>query len=234
MNGNEARPKLSVVMPAFNEGREIEHSVAELVKALDRSGYSYEILVVDDGSIDLTAEIARDLGADVFRHERTLGKGAALRTGFQWARGEIVVTLDADLSHDPAEIPALIEPLLETDADLVIGTRFSRGANIKPYAINWVQRLANVLLSGLVSLLTGISISDSLSSFRAYRREALEELKFHSQGAEAEAEIILKTANSGRDICEVPVTFRARPAKEVASAGLSVLKTIITFLVRGR
>ncbi|MBM4453829.1 MAG: glycosyltransferase family 2 protein, partial [Chloroflexi bacterium] len=120
-NHHKSHPKIIAAIPCLNEAQFIADIVTKAKKYVDR------VIVIDDGSTDRTSEIARDAGADVIRHEKRKGAGAATQSGFQAARtngADILVTLDGDGQHNPDEIPALISPITEGKADLVIGSRF--------------------------------------------------------------------------------------------------------------
>ena len=122
-------PKISVVIPAYNEALTIGEVVSSTIDSLKALGNPYEVLVVDDGSVDLTGEVAREAGADVIRCSRTVGKGAALKKAFELASGDIIVTMDGDGIDNPYEIGNLIAPLIEKKADVVTadivnGSRF--------------------------------------------------------------------------------------------------------------
>lgn len=227
-------PELSVVMPAYNEGLIIEDYIAEILQSLEKTGYSYEVIVVDDGSTDLTGERAKEQGAKVISLRTNLGKGAALKAGFTFAKGDIIITLDADGRHDPKEIPILIKSLWETDADVVVGTRFGRKADIRPYSVSAIARIGNLLLNVMFSLLAGRIFSDSQSGFRVYRRNVLQELELDSQGFEIEAEIMFKALRKGFVYCEVPITSRTRLSRKIRFLdGFRILKRLIALRFEG-
>ena len=190
-------PRVVVCIPAFNEERTIARVVLESQK------YSDLVIVCDDGSTDLTGEIARKLGAIVVRHERNRGYGAALRSLFKKAleySPEIVVTLDADLQHDPRHIPLLIEVLKKSDADIAIASRI-KGDETPLY-----RRIAVKILSRMTSK----RLSDVQSGFRAYKASILQDLIPIEDGMEASIEIINKALKHGYRIIETPVPFRYR------------------------
>jgi glycosyltransferase involved in cell wall biosynthesis len=135
-------PKISVVIPVYNESLNIESIISATVKALEKIDLPYEIIVVDDGSADMTGEIARDCGAHVIQNRRNFGKGHALRSGFRMAKGDVIVTIDADFTSNPQEIEKLVLPLMR-GTDIVFGTRFSEKSNVRPYASSRIHRLGN-------------------------------------------------------------------------------------------
>lgn len=205
MPENIRNPKISVIIPAYNESLNIGNVISATVEALEKIGLPYEIIVVDDGSADMTAEIARDRGARVIQNKRNFGKGHALRSGFRAAEGDIIVTIDADSTSNPQEIEKLVLPLMK-GADIVFGTRFSEKSNVRPYATSRILRLGNKLFNLSILLMTGRSITDSQTSFRAFDRKALNSLNLTSNGFEVEVEITVKALNSGFSFEEVPIT----------------------------
>lgn len=182
-----------IVMPAHNE----ERAIGGVLEALRREGWR-NIIVVDDGSRDGTAEIARAQGAVVLRHERNLGLGAALRTGLQEAlrRGaDCAVTFDADGQHDPRAVRAMVEAL--EDADLVIGSR--EFLNVPAH-----KRFGNFMLN-LITRLMGGPLLDSQSGMRAFSRRALAAIPIRSDRYEVSSEIVINARRLGLRIKEVPV-----------------------------
>jgi len=187
-------------IPAYNEESTIGSVVVRAMRHVDR------VVVCDDGSGDLTGEIAGGLGAVVVRHERNMGYGASLLSLFEEARrlgGDVMVTLDGDGQHDPAEIPRLVERLGEGDVDIVIGSRFLEGGGSE--APGW--RNAGIrLITGLAS--NGeLRVTDAQSGFRVYNRRALESLVLTEQGMGASTEILLKAKEAGLRVYEVPVNI---------------------------
>jgi glycosyltransferase involved in cell wall biosynthesis len=116
---------LSIVVPAYNEEHTIGNVIHRVIATLEKTNLAYEVIVIDDGSKDKSAEISRSQNAMVYSLKRHMGKGYALRAGFKKAKGEIIVTIDSDGSNRPEELPFLLTPLLRNEADLVIGSRFS-------------------------------------------------------------------------------------------------------------
>jgi len=151
---------IAAILPAFNE----EVSIGSVVLLARR--YADRVIVVDDGSSDRTAEIAELAGAEVIRHQLNMGKGAALKTGFESLDGEmVVVTIDTDGQHDPSDIPKLVEPILKGEADMVNGSRYING-NKKDTP--FYRRLGQVVLDNATRLDSGLNITDSQSGFRAF------------------------------------------------------------------
>jgi len=171
------KPFVVVGVPAFNEEKTIARVVLEALKCADR------VVVCDDGSTDLTGDIAERLGADVVRHERNLGYGAAVQSLFRRARelnADVLVTLDADGQHFPSEIPNVVGPIVDGVADVVVGSRFvdERLA----YTIPWYRRTGIKFITKILNGTSKHGVKDAQSGFRAYSRRALETLVMFEDG----------------------------------------------------
>lgn len=191
-----------VVMPAYNEEIAIGSMVLRARKHVDR------VLVIDDGSTDRTAEVAELAGAQVIRHPENIGKGAALKTGFDAASQNstsIIITMDSDGQNDPSEIPRLIEPILKGSADIVNGSRYvnGNGKNTPKY-----RRMGQSILDKVTNLNSGLHISDTQSGFRAFARKTLPAFKFKQNGMAIESEMLMEAANAGLRIKEVEIGVR--------------------------
>jgi glycosyltransferase involved in cell wall biosynthesis len=184
-------------IPAFNEEQTIAKVVARASQHVDK------VLVVDDGSQDDTALIAEKLGAMVLRHGRNLGKGAAIRECFEWARqngADVLVTLDSDGQHYPSQIPELVEALEKSGVDIVIGSRMTRPRNMPRH--RWYGAR---LLDHATRVKVGDRIIDAQSGFRAYSRKAIEALVAAEYGMGVDSEIIMRADKAGMRIVEVPI-----------------------------
>jgi len=198
---------LSVVIPVFNEAQTIGDVIFRLRAVLRRQVFGYEIIVVDDGSTDKSAEIAKTQGVNVISLKMHRGKGYAMRIGFKKARGEIIATMDSDGSHNPEELTRLLVPIMEGQADLVIGSRLSPRKLTSGRAFNESGiRLFNVL----IKVLTGIGVSDSQSGYRLLTSEVLKSLSLKSVEYEIESEMLVKATRQYFRIKEVPVTYVQR------------------------
>ncbi len=188
-----------IVIPAFNEARSIE----KVVTASLRSGM--DVLVVDDGSADRTAELASAAGAIVERHARNQGKGVAIRTAATWVLGhgyDAAVFLDADGQHLPEELPRFRECFEQTGADLIVGTRMADNASMP-----LVRKVANRTSSLMVSLVAGTRVTDSQSGYRLFSRRMLERLASGGgAGFDFESEMIIDAVRDGLKYCEVPIS----------------------------
>jgi glycosyltransferase involved in cell wall biosynthesis len=206
-------PSLGVLIPALNE----EQAIAQVLAAIP-PGLAREVVVVDNGSTDRTAQVARSLGARVVGEPRR-GYGQACQSGLA-ALGpvEIVVFLDGDFSDFPEDMPALLEPILRGEADLVIGSRVL-GAR-EAGALLPQQRLGNALATWMIRLLFGVRYTD-LGPFRAIRAEALHRLGMQDRDYGWTAEMQVKAARAGLRVAEVPVRYRRRVGTSKISGTLS-------------
>ena len=201
---DDATPFVVVGIPAFNE----EESIAAVV--LGAQKHANVVVVVDDGSSDLTADVARAHGAYVVRHRKNMGKGAALRSLFDKAvdvGADIVVTLDGDGQHDPSEIPLLLKPIKNLEADMVVGSRFSGAKNEMPLYRFFGSIIINLMVNFHAN---GKAVSDTQSGFRAYNRKALRDIDIIVNGIGVDSEILLKAYANEVKIKEIPVSCRYR------------------------
>lgn len=190
--------KIAVIIPAYNAGT----TIAELIERTSRFVDREDIVIIDDGSCDQTSEIAGGTGAVILRHEANRGKGEALMTGFRYAEKRdypAVITLDADLQHDPECIPDFIRRA-SGFSGIIIGTR-RRNLKIMPFG-RW---LSNTLTSAIVSVLAGQSIRDSQSGYRLITAQVLKRVKLDSRRYDLESEILIKAKRKGFEIAETPI-----------------------------
>jgi glycosyltransferase involved in cell wall biosynthesis len=172
------------------------------------NGYTVELIVVDDHSVDGTAEIARSLGACVIRNEgRHSGKGVALRVGFAAARGDCLVMMDADYSHRPEDLPLLIEAL-DKGAGLVVGSRIYGGTE----EYTRVRAFGNIILTFWFGFFSGRYLSDALNGYKAFRRDVFTDFDYTSRDFEIEIELLANALRKGYRIVEVPSHERGRHA----------------------
>ena len=218
---------ISVVMPCLNEAGSVGTCVTKALMGIHLAGLAGEVVVVDNGSTDNSAQIARTAGARVV-DEPVRGYGNAYRRGFREARGRIVVMGDSDDTYDFTEIPALIAPI-QNGADYVLGSRF-RG-EIQRGAMTWSHRyIGNPVLTGLLNMLFGLNSSDAHSGLRAFRREALDQMSLRCDGMEFASEIVVKAARSGLQVAEVPIVYHPRTGESKLNA-LSDAWRHVRFLV---
>lgn len=206
-SGNLARrPSISVIIPAYNEEKNIGKVLSETASVMDGLYVPYEIIVVNDGSSDKTGLIASAHKALVISNGKNCGKGYSLRRALKFAQGDIIVTMDSDGEHKPTEIPDLLEPLYN-GTDLVAGSRFL-GQNA--YVTTKLNHIGNMLFNIAIMCLTGKMVTDSQTGFRALKRSVLDFLNLESDGYEIETEITLKSLRSGFVLGEKPICVERR------------------------
>ncbi len=210
--------KLSIVIPCFNEISTME----EIVEAVKASPVKdCEIIIVDDFSTDGTRELLESKIEDqvdqVIYHHKNKGKGAALRTGFASATGDIVIVQDADLEYDPQEYPEMIEPILNGRADVVFGSRFQGG---RPHRVVYFWHMVgNKFLTTLSNMLTNINLTDMETCYKAFRREIIQSIKIQENRFGFEPEITAKVAKMGCRIYEVGISYYGRTYEEGKKIG---------------
>ena len=212
--------RLSVVMPVYNE----QATLRDIVAAVLAMPIPKELILVDDGSKDRSREILGQLArlpdVRVFMHTENRGKGAALRTGFENARGDIVIVQDADLEYDPADYPQLMEPILRGDADVVYGSRYlvdERDPNRPRDA--FVHYLGNRILTWFSNLFTGLNLTDMETCYKCFRRSVLDSIVIESRRFTVEPEFTAKVARLPVRIFETPIRYRGRKFSEGKKIG---------------
>ena len=210
--------KLSVVIPCFNEVRTIRH-IVDRVRAAPVA--EKEIIIVDDCSRDGTRDLLRTeiapLVDKLLFHEVNQGKGAALRTGFRAATGDVVVVQDADLEYDPQDYPRLLQPILEGKADVVFGSRFQGG---QPHRVVYFWHMVgNKVLTLLSNMATNINLTDMETCYKVFRREVLQRIEIEENRFGFEPEITAKVARLGVVIYEVGISYYGRTYAEGKKIG---------------
>jgi len=216
-------------MPVFNERATVERAIASVLDA--RIADDFELIVVDDGSVDGTADILRDgtwpETVRVLYHERNRGKGAALRTALVEARGLYTTIMDADLEYDPADIPALLAHLRNGDATAVFGTRGFQSHS----AYSFWYVVGNRAVTFAANFVYNSWISDMMTGQKAIQTDLFRSLKLRERGFAIEAEITARLLRGGVRIYEVPIVYRARSREEGKKLtpldGLRVLRTLV-------
>jgi glycosyltransferase involved in cell wall biosynthesis len=199
--------RVSFIVPAYNEAA----SIGEVLERVAALGLDSQVIVVDDGSTDGTAEIAERHGAHVIRQPNR-GKGAAIRAAIPHVDGEIVVIQDADMEYDPAEVPTLIEPIERGSADVVYGSRLSGGRPQRAYFF-W-HMVGNRFLSLLTGVLYNTTLSDMETGYKAFRVEVLRSLDLRQDDFAIEPEITAKICKRKLRVYELPISYYGRTYAE--------------------
>jgi len=230
---------LSIVIPVYNEC-DTWRVLVDRVVAVDLKDVAKEIILVDDGSSDGTRDQLRafsdqapqttELHYQVLFHEQNQGKGAALRTGFTAATGDFVIIQDADLEYDPNDYPALLEPLIAGEADVVYGSRFSEKGGARGRLANY---LANRSLTGLTNMVTGLGLTDMETCYKVFRRPVIQSVSLCEDRFGFEPEITCKLARRGVQIHERPISYDPRShdaGKKIGwSDGLHAIRCIFRY-----
>ncbi len=201
--------KISVIIPVYNE----VNTILEVIRRVKEAPYEKEIIVVDDGSEDGTADLLRQQegGIKVLYHKKNQGKGAAIRTALPHVTGEIVVIQDADLEYNPAEYPRLLAPILDGAADVVYGSRFQGGTHRVLYF--W-HAVGNKIITTLSNMLTDLNLSDMETGYKVFRAEVLKKITIESNRFGFEPEITAKIARMGCRVYETPISYWGRDYSE--------------------
>jgi glycosyltransferase involved in cell wall biosynthesis len=214
--------KLSVVIPAYNERQTIHTLLRQVAAAPLPKGMQLEMIVVDDGSGDGTRELlrelekARDPAFRLIEHPQNRGKGAALRTGFEHAEGDVILIQDADLEYNPLEYPSLLQPILDDRADVVYGSRFLSGPRRVLFFWHYV---GNRFLTTLSNMFTDLNMSDMETCYKVFKAEVLKPMKLRSNRFGIEPELTAKVAKARARIYEVPISYHGRTYAEGKKIG---------------
>jgi glycosyltransferase involved in cell wall biosynthesis len=207
---HDGDPVVSFIIPAYNE----RATIATLVERVRALSFPKQLVVVDDGSTDGTSEVLTDLAADdlLVVRQANAGKGAAVRNGIAHTTGDIVVIQDADLEYDPADVPALIQPILDGVADVVYGSRLAGGRPQRAYLF-W-HRVGNQFLSLVTGVLYNTTLSDMETGYKAFRRDVLAGLRLRENGFGIEPEITGRICRARLRIYELPISYYGRTYDE--------------------
>jgi len=220
---------ISVVIPVYNE----KNTIREILDAVKAVGLKKEIILVDDYSTDGTREVLQELDEDgvrVFFHEVNKGKGAALRTGFEQVKGDIVIIQDADLEYNPREYFRLVRPILEGKADVVYGSRFIGESH---RVLFFWHSLGNRFLTLLSNMFTDLNLTDMETCYKVFRAELLQDITIKSKRFGVEPELTAKFAKKHCRIYEIPISYSGRDYTEGKKIGwkdgFSAIWNIIKF-----
>ena len=199
--------KLSIVIPVYNESE----TICEVVRRVEQVSGDKEIIIVDDGSTDGTRDLLEEYkkreGFEVIFQPKNKGKGAALRAGFEIAKGEVIIIQDADLEYNPEDYPVLLGPIFDKRADVVYGSRFLGG----PHRVLFFWHyLGNVFLTTLSNMFTNVNLSDMETGYKVFRRKILESITLKSNRFGFEPEFTCKVARKNFVIYEVPISYSGR------------------------
>lgn len=203
--------RISVVIPAFNE----EATISRILKRVIETQVASEIIIVDDGSTDSTPKIIKDFQQNHIVRIITLpkneGKGAAVSTGVNAASGEIIILQDADLEYDPSEYKKLLQPIIQNQADVVYGARFTDRNDLSGYILHY---LANKTLTFFTNILYHSDLNDMETGYKVFRRHIFEPLQIRAKGFDFEPEFTAKLLMRGIKIFEIPISFNPRSYSE--------------------
>lgn len=222
--------KISVIIPMYNEEENASNTLVKVNDVLEEYD-NYEIIAVDDGSFDNTFKIISEFASKnknirVLQHSVNMGMGKALRTGFKDSEGDVIVTIDADLSYDPSFIPEIVNELKDETISIVVGSQYMEGGKTEdiPFLRLFISKMANKIV--------GYAMADNISTvtgvFRAYRKEVLDSIELVSNGTEINPEILSKANAIGFKIKEVPVTLGGR---KLGESKIKIKSTTISHLL---
>lgn len=209
--------KLSIIIPVFNEKNTILEILDRVEKSELPNNLEKEIIIIDDFSTDGTRELLKDLSGKykIIYQEKNFGKGAAVKSGFKEAGGDIIIIQDADLEYNPEEYKKLLEPILKGEASVVYGSRFAEKHKPKYQLFYW----GNIFLSFLFSILYGQKVSDMETCYKVFKKEVLRGVEIKSNRFNFEPEITAKIIKAGYRIKEIPISYASRSFSEGKKIG---------------
>ena len=206
--------KLSIIIPCYNEEKTLKKIVARVMKF---NSLNKEIIIVDDCSSDNSPEIIKDLlnnydSIQSHRHIKNLGKGAAIKSGIEMSKGDIILIQDADLEYNPKEYDKLLRPFLEADADVVYGSRFLGGDYTRLHFF-W-HRIANFLLTVLCNIFTNLNMTDMETGYKLFKSSIIKSIDLKEKSFGVEPEITIKLSRKKCIFYEVPISYTGRSYEE--------------------
>ncbi len=224
--------KLSIIIPAYNEARTIA-AIIEKVKAVDLGAVQKEIIVVDDGSTDGTREMLKRIsGIRYIFHEKNLGKGGAVKTGFRNATGDILIIQDADLEYDPEDYLAVIKPILDGKTEVTNGVRIQPDHDQRKHkSLYWVSWFGNNLITWTTNILYGNNAGEYEGCYKAFTKRLLDTIEVKTNNFDFDNELICKILKRGYNSVDVPIRYYPRNYEEGKKInwkhGLLILWTIV-------
>jgi glycosyltransferase involved in cell wall biosynthesis len=203
--------RLSVIIPVYNEVK----TLRQIYDRVQSTPYEKEIIIIDDGSTDGTRELLKELetqNVKIILHEKNMGKGAAIRSGFEHATGDILLIQDADMEYDPSDYPQLLEPIFQGKADVVFGSRFLGGGAHR--VLYFWHSLGNRFLTLLANMLNDLNMSDMETGYKVFTRQVQSSIQIRSNRFGFEPEFTAKVARNNFRIYEVPISYYGRGYKE--------------------
>ncbi len=203
--------KITILIPVFNEVNTL-YKILEKVESIEFYGLEKEIILIDDYSTDGTKELYKNLNYKVLYHDKNKGKGAALRTGFKEASGDIITIQDADLEYNPQDLLPLVKAVLDNEADVVYGSRFLNIDKSKNFMLT--HFLGNKMLTIITNILYGAKLTDMETCYKVFKAEYVKPLNIKSDRFDFEPEITAKILKQGAKLKEIPISYEARGFEE--------------------
>jgi len=212
--------KTSIIIPVYNE----EENIGEVIKEVKRLDLDKEIIIVDDGSKDRTVDLVEKYeGIRLIKHKKNLGRGGAIRTGINNAKGDIIYILDGDREHKPTE--ELVKPILRNEAEVVYGNRLNN-----PAGMTKLHLMGNKVLSLVGSFIAKQKLNDVYTGSKCFRKETIQSLNLESNGFEQEAELLVKLAKKKIKIKEVEIGYKTRSFGESSIGPIDGFNGIFTMI----
>ncbi|MBR1907507.1 glycosyltransferase family 2 protein [bacterium] len=203
--------KITILIPVYNEVNTLKQ-ILDKVESIDFYGLEKEIILIDDYSTDGTRELYKELNYKVLYHDKNMGKGAALRTGFKEASGDIITIQDADTEYEPKDLLPLVKEVLDGKADVAYGSRFLNSDKSENFMLT--HFLGNKMLTFITNLLYGAGLTDMETCYKVFRAEFVKHLNIKSNRFDFEPEITAKVLKQGAKLVEIPITYKARSFDE--------------------